>query len=313
MTNEYEPLHIKYRPQTLDDFVGNGVMVNSLKDTLAKKGKPHSYLFHGPSGCGKTTLARILAKMTGCSERDFHEMNSANYRGIDSVRDLMSKAGLRPWKGDVVVYLLDEVHCLTTPAQNALLKLLEEPPAHCYFALCTTEPDKLLATIKTRCAQFAVSSLGRRALTSRLDYVAEKETGQEPPAELIREIARASGGSMRSALMILDQVIDIEDLDDAIEAIEEATGTDRQVIELCRTLIKKPTWKTITPILEGIRIEPESARQAVLGYFNTVALKNPDPWVAMLIIEHFSTSVMYSGRAGLALACWRITEEIREG
>ena len=307
-----EPLHIKYRPQTLKDFVGNSIMVRSLEDTLSKKGKPHAYLFHGPSGCGKTSIARILANMLGASSRDFRELNSASYRGIDGIRELINKASLRPWNSEVVVYLLDEAHALTKDAQHALLKLLEEPPRHCFLALATTEPDKLLKTIRTRCAQFAVTSLGRRQIITRLEKIAKAETKRTVDPELIKEIARASAGSMRSALMMLDQVIDIEDLDEAIEAVHETMGEDRAVIDLCRALSQNQKWSTISGILAELQGEPESIRYAVLGYFNTVALRAKEPYDAMVVIKHFKNSVMYSGRAGLTHACYDAVEELLE-
>ncbi len=696
MPEENEPFHIKYRPQTIDEFVGNSIMLKSLQDTLSKPGKPHAYLFHGPSGCGKTSIARILATELGCSTRDLHELNSANYRGIESVRELISKAGLRPWEGKVMVYIMDECfakgtlvstnngqipieeikvgddilningfakvkkvfkntvpinrtiklefdndktlfttndhlfltqngwlkaselrtdnlllcvmgnimddnnlpithkgvdneslwmvwhkiqnkvqeywainllkklwaktskqkerageirstllqmvqrifgaypllipeailqpilceqmekqtarnssenvyigkeyksqkrfgkiqeresktgkrdieislktyerkqpikhtrsnreskgnktvkwdtaylagnswwqwaingtsntvifsfrlanrigniirkketripnklqsgysqpetqisnrsgwagahgeesyfkrcqerkgfevvrlvssevyqpgnndrsfpciensktsnqefvtfydleidghpsyfvegipvhncHMLTREAQNALLKLLEEPPGHVYFALCTTDPDKLLKTIRTRCAQFAVVGLGRRQITTHLHKIAGEE-GIELDPVISKEIARACSGSMRQAVMVLDQIINMEDLDEALEAIHENMGQERQTIDLCRALIANDvTWHTLAPILVELQSEPESTRHAVLGYFNTVALKSKNPWEAMVIIKHFSQSIMYSGRAGLALACWNVTEE----
>lgn len=309
---ENEPLHIKYRPKNLDSFVGNNVMLRSLQDVLSKKSRPHSFLFYGPSGCGKTTLARILATELGCSARDFHEMNSANYRGIDSIRELINKASLRPWEGEVVVYLLDEAHMLTKDAQNAVLKLLEEPPAHCYFALCTTDPEKLLKTIHTRCAQFGVTALGRRHIVDHLKKVYSTETKLDPAPDLIQAITRASNGSMRAALIILDQVIDIDDIDEAIDAVHEAAGSEKLVIDLCRALAKNPEWVEIAKMLSNLQGEPETTRYAVLGYFNSVALKAKDPWAALVCIKHFSQSFMYSGKAGLTMACWKATEEIKQ-
>jgi len=151
-------LYKKYRPSTFDDIVGNSVTIQALKKSVEGR-KNHVFLFTGPSGCGKTTLSRIVAKELGAKGSDFRELDSADFRGIDTIRNLRKTIGYHPLESKVVVYLLDEVHKLTGDAQNAMLKMLEETPEHVYFILATTDPQKLLGTIKGRCSIYTVEAL----------------------------------------------------------------------------------------------------------------------------------------------------------
>lgn len=312
MTEDYQPLHLKYRPHTLGEVAGNKATVQGLANMLAKPGKPHAYLLSGPSGCGKTTLARIIARELGAGERDFHELNSAHDRSVDGIRSLYSAAARRPWQGEVSVYLLDEAHQLTRDAQNAVLKLLEEPPRHAYFILATTDPERLINTIRTRCSAYAVQALPRGAVVRQLEVVCEAEECPEgrPTRAVLKEIARVSQGSMRQALMALDQVIDIEDEDEALDAVMEAVGDDYQAIELCRALYKGRKWPAIQKVLQRISAEPEQVRQTILSYFERIILTEP-PGPAYTIVQHFEHSMIYAKKANLALACWRAQQAVQ--
>lgn len=144
------PLHIEHRPSNLSEIFGNKAIVESLTSIFERKSDyPHAFLFHGPTGCGKTTLARIVAKMLKCDKPE--EYNMANLRGIDAVRTLVEECVYLPLTGHNRVYILDEIHRQTKDAQNALLKLLEDPPEHVYFILGTTDPEQLIATLRGRC------------------------------------------------------------------------------------------------------------------------------------------------------------------
>lgn len=204
-------LHTKYRPKTLDDFAGNRMLVDSLQSLLTKDSVdiPHTYLFIGPRGCGKTTLARIFAMMLNCSGFDLKEQNAADFRGIDSSREIVRRMRLKSLdaKGNRG-WIIDEVHKWTNDAQNAILKALEEPPEHVFFFLCTTDPQKLLKTIRSRCIIYEVSTLSFKQIIKLLKEITNKEK-KHVPGEVLMQIAQDSQGHPREALTILEKVIDL--------------------------------------------------------------------------------------------------------
>lgn len=219
------PLHIKYRPQTWEEIRGNEEVVEALKSLFSSRPveeRPHVFLLKGPSGCGKTTIARIIKKELGCSDLYFFEINAADARGIDSIRQMISDCRFLPWIGSTKVYVLDEVHQMTKEAQNALLKILEDTPQHVYFILCTTEPKKIISTIKTRCSTYQVSPLPASLIRDLLVWVCNEER-KEVPNEVLNAISQTCEGSPRQALVSLDQVIDIDDLIKALKIITRAS------------------------------------------------------------------------------------------
>jgi len=307
MTEQRGALHIKHRPKCWDEIVGNESVVSALRLVLSRplEDMPRSFLFTGPSGCGKTTLARIMKVHLGCSDQDFYEYNSANVRGIDTIRDIGSSCQYSAFSGGVKMYLLDECHKITLDGQHALLKLLEDTPPHVFFVLCTTEPDKLIPTIRTRCSRFDVASLTRHNLLKLLKNVCEKEGVQVDPAVLTK-IVTSCNGSPRQALVMLDQVIDISDPDLAIQVIRDCTVDDVKVLDLCRALVGgRVSWSEVAGILKGLDSDPESVRYAVLGYLNAVMLSNPSERIAKAI-SAFSESYIYTGKAGLTLSCYMV-------
>jgi len=299
--------HLKYRPQTLDEFIGNPTTVESLQSIIKSDDPPHCYLFHGPSGCGKTTLGRILANSFGCSEHDLKEYNSSNTRGIDTAREIIQNSKYKPLSGSVRVYLLDEVHQTTKDFQNAMLKILEDTPSHCYFILCTTEPDRLLTTIRNRCSTFPVAKLASKTLMRLLRSVCQQEE-IEIDKEIKQQIANGAEGSPRQALVLLEQIAGSANAD-INKLVAGASIQNKQVLDLCRALLDGRNWKTITSILKGLDEEPEKVRRAVLGYFNKVALNNTES--AIMILEAFEDNFYDSGQAGLTLACYRAMLEMR--
>ena len=186
------PLHLKYRPSCFEEIVGNSGTISSLSSILHRReGSPHAFLFVGPSGTGKTTLARIIKQSLKCSDTDFQELNVANTRGIDTIRDIVQNCRLYPIEGDVKIFLLDEAAKLTNDAQNALLKVLEDTPKHVYIILCTTDPEKLLNTVKTRCTTFQLQKLINKDMISLLKRVIDSEGIDNFPDKGIEEIVKA--------------------------------------------------------------------------------------------------------------------------
>ena len=298
-----QPLHIKYRPKTLAEFMGNRALKDSLQSILDREeGLQRAILFTGPSGCGKTTLARIIKNKLGCSDMDFVELNAANVRGIDTIREIGRSSRFYPLSGKVKVYLFDEVHQVTKDAQNAMLKLLEDTPPYVYFILATTEPEKLLKTLKNRCAIYEVRALRKAEITALLNKVLRLEGVADFPVEAINQIVRVSEGSPRQALVILDQVVDITDEKILMEAIVEASIKQKTVIDLCRSLIKGD-WEEVKQILKNLDEDPEKVRLAIANYLTSVLLNNGGKKIADMLM-FFTDSFMYGGKPMLVSSCY---------
>ena len=230
-----ESLYRKYRPLTFDSVVGQQHIVSTLEHAITEGRLSHAYLFCGPRGTGKTTMARILAKAllcrnaeaaraegaSGCmpdgtceeceliaegNHPDVYELDAASRTGVDNVREeIINSVNFAPVRGKYKIYIIDEVHMLTTAAFNALLKTLEEPPAHVIFVLCTTDPQKILETILSRCQRFDFHRIGNEDIEHRLSYVCEQE-GFDYDDEALAIVARHAKGGMRDALSTLEQL-----------------------------------------------------------------------------------------------------------
>lgn len=304
-------LHLAYRPTTFDEIIGNVSLIESLKTVLEKDSCPSTFLFQGPSGSGKTTIARIIAKEVGAREQDVKELNIADTRGIDAARKIIENARFMPFGGVAKVYILDETHKSTADFQNALLKILEEPPKNTYFILCTTEPEKLLKTVRNRCTTYQVNSLRRSELVKLIKKVVMGESRRKFPKEAVEKISIAADGCPRQALVILDSVIGMEN-----EKIENAVNNfsfhKENVIELCRALLQGKKWKEVTGIIKGIEEEPENVRYAVLGYMSNVLLSGKQSDRAFLVIDEFKESFIYTKKAGLISACYSICSMEKE-
>lgn len=307
------PLHTDKRPDNLDDLMGNDGIKEAIKMSLARQDKPHSWMFVGPAGCGKTTMARIVAKMIGCHTDDIAEYNSANTRGIETIRDLIQSTYYMPTRSQYKIYILDEAHKITSDGQNALLKTLEEPPSHCFFVICTTDPDKVIKAIRTRCAMYEMKTLASPYMKKLIEntLVSEGIQVEDFPKEVVNQIIKSADGCPRQALILLDSVIDIEDEKTALNAISEATNNEKTSIDICRTLLdkRKNRWLDMKYYLKGFDEEPEKIRYAVLGYLAACLLsdKNDAATDAHIsqVIDCFTESFMYSGKAGFYNACYQ--------
>lgn len=297
-------LYKKHRPSSFKGVFGQDKAVEQLTDMLKKGALPHTILFSGPSGCGKTTLARILQTKLECAKADFAEMNCADFRGIDSVRSIRQRMNLAPVGGKCRIWLIDEAHQLSKDAQNGFLKILEDTPGHVYFFLCTTEPQKLLRTIVTRCTEIKLTEVKPGEILRLVTRTAKKE-GVELPKEAGELIADVSEGSARKALVILHQVIGIADEEEMIAAIQ-SKDVKGQAIEIARALLNnKTTWKQMAAILQSIDEEPESLRWMILGYCSAILLKSQNV-KAYSVLTSFQDNFYDSKKAGLIAACYEV-------
>ncbi len=243
---EYQSLYRKYRSQTFADLVGQDASSRALQGAIVSGRVSHAYLFSGSRGTGKTSAARLLAKSLNCTGRprdsaepcnrcdsclavmsgsalDLIEIDAASNRGIDEIRDLREKVNLAPAIGPYKVYIIDEAHMLTEPAFNALLKTLEEPPAHVVFVLCTTDAQKIPLTVIGRCQQFVFRRHSEEQTVARLSYIAAAEKVKVEP-EAMKLIARTAQGSMRDAVGLLDQLVPLATGPISLEAARSLLG-----------------------------------------------------------------------------------------
>jgi DNA polymerase-3 subunit gamma/tau len=223
----YQTLYLKYRSQRFGELVGQDAIAQTLKNAVEQGRVAHAYLFSGVRGTGKTSTARILARAINCLHRqgaepdgvcancveiasgaavDLIEIDAASNRGIDEIRDLRERVKYLPAVLKVKVYIIDEAHMLTTEAFNALLKTLEEPPAHVVFVLATTEPHKIPLTVASRCQRFDFRRIETGAIAERLAFIVQQEGVQVDPQSLAL-LARLARGSMRDGITLLDQLI----------------------------------------------------------------------------------------------------------
>ncbi len=241
-----EVLYRKWRPRTFAELAGQESVVRTLTNAVAGGKVAHAYLLSGPRGTGKTTTGRLLAKAVNCAKPkagepcnkcdsclaysegralDLVELDAASNRGIDEIRNLREKASFAPAGGTDAhkVYLVDEVHMLTEPAFNALLKTLEEPPPHVIFVLATTEVHKVPATVVSRCQRFDFRRIPLAAIVARLSFISEKERIDCPP-EALESIGRTATGSLRDAINLLEQLVDSYGKSLSLEQVKEGLG-----------------------------------------------------------------------------------------
>jgi DNA polymerase-3 subunit gamma/tau len=271
-------LYLKYRPSTLDEIKGNDATVRVLKSIFERDDDiPHAWILEGSTGCGKTTIARIIANLLGCDIKssDFVEVNCGTHGNKDIVREIERQSKFMPFSEKCRIWLLDEAHMLgqggaseKNQAQNALLKILEDTPAHVYLILCTTDPQRLIATIRNRCTTLSVAPLDDRDMKSLITHVLKQEEVKDFPPDAIEAILDVVEGCPRKALKILDQVIDLED-ENLIASIQSSSQTlEGETSDLFNALVKNNSWKSISGILNVLKRKghpPEKIRRSITG------------------------------------------------
>lgn len=266
----YQALYRKYRPIDFSDVVGQDIIVKTLLNSLKLGNINHAYLFTGPRGTGKTSIAKILAKSVNCENLvdgvacnkcvnctqninknhvDVIEIDAASNNGVDEIRELRNKVNLVPSLGKYKIYIIDEVHMLTTGAFNALLKTLEEPPKHAIFILATTEPQKIPLTILSRCQRFDFKKISNNYIFKRLKDICNKESIKITD-DSIREIARLADGGMRDSLSILDQVSSFTQNEITVEDVHLINGTltQEKLSKFAIEILNKNVYEVLTKI-----------------------------------------------------------------
>ncbi|GIP50896.1 DNA polymerase III subunit gamma/tau [Paenibacillus sp. DXFW5] len=293
---EHIALYRAWRPQSFQDMVGQQHIIRTLQNAIREQRLSHAYLFSGPRGTGKTSAAKILAKAVNCEKgpaaepcnecdacrritagavMDVLEIDAASNRGVEEIRDLREKVKYAPTEVRQKVYIIDEVHMLTTEAFNALLKTLEEPPPHVMFILATTEPHRLPATVISRCQRFDFRRVSLEEQSERLRMICEQE-GIEAEKEAIDYIARLSDGGMRDALSVLDQIASFSGRKVSYQQVLDMTGgiASRQFAELAKTLLAGDIGGMLQ-MIDGFMQEGKSADKCMenlLYYFRDLLM-----------------------------------------
>ncbi|TDQ38269.1 DNA polymerase III subunit gamma/tau [Aureibacillus halotolerans] len=303
----YQALYRTFRPQAFADVVGQEHLTTTLQNAIEKNKFSHAYLFSGPRGTGKTSAAKVMAKAINCEQAparepcntcnacrgimdgsiaDVIEIDAASNNGVDEIRDIRDKVKYAPSSVKYKVYIIDEVHMLSTGAFNALLKTLEEPPQHVVFILATTEPHKIPATILSRCQRFEFKRHTIDGMVARMAFVLQEQQVTADDVALKR-IARAADGGMRDALSMLDQAISFSDGHVSIEDVMSMTGmaTAESLFGLSRALYEENTATTLTLLEQLISEgkEPQRLLEDLIYFLRDLLLYQKAPSMEELL------------------------------
>jgi DNA polymerase-3 subunit gamma/tau len=277
-------LYRKYRPDSFGSVLGQEHVVDVLRGAIELDRIAHAYLFSGPRGTGKTTIARILASEVGCKEMDLYEIDAASNRGIDEIRALRDEVRTLPFESKMKVYIIDEVHMLTKEAFNALLKTLEEPPAHAMFILATTDAHKVPETIVSRCQTFVFKKPTQEILRKMIASVTKKE-GYIIDKESTNLIALLGDGSYRDTLGMIQKVLSLSaDKKISIDEVERVTGAPKAklVYGYVEALATKKTDGAIAALEDAVEanIDMKIFARFVMRVVRIVMLNSVAPAVA---------------------------------
>jgi len=301
----------KWRPKTFRQVIGNEEIKTAIQSLLNDIDSfPSAILLQGPSGCGKTTLARIISRQLEVERQSIYELNIANSRKIDDARAIIENLNFNPIIGKGKVIVLNECHKAINEFQNAILEVLEEPPKNTFFILCTTNPELLQVTIKTRCSIFTVRKLDQIESETLIKKILRRER-KKLNESIIRSIISYSEGTPRIILNILNVVLKTKDKKEQKKIIANfITSENEKVIELCRMLMKpKPNYKEVMQLANKLDEDPEHIRRIILKYMSKVIVNKNNPKAA-LIINNFWDNYFSTGKAGLLLSVYNtIVEE----
>ncbi len=267
-------LHTKYRPNKLDEVVGQDGSVAALRALITNRSS-HAFLFTGPSGVGKTTLARIVASELGVQRGDLLEVDAASHNGINDMRAIVDRVEFKAVHGDSRACIIDEAHALSKQAWQPILKSCEEPPPHFYWFFCTTEAGKVPPTIQTRCTGLVLQPIDEDEIYDRLCYVHDKEKmkiNKDDVDDILGLIARAARGSMRAALVGLASCAEAKSYKEAAAILRQSVP-DKDTIEFIRFIAKGDAvdWKGAMKQLNKLGdVEPESLRITIVHYLTAV-------------------------------------------